>query len=418
VTAISACRACGSNRLEPVLSLGDMPLANALLDDVDDEDARYPLEVVHCAKCNLVQITETVPPEILFREYSYFSSFSDTFVAHAGAFAERMREQLDLGTESLVVEAASNDGYLLQFFAEGAIPVLGVEPARNVATAATARGIETVPEFLDAGLARKLVARRGRNADLVVANNVLAHVADLHGFVEALRMLAGDRGLISVEVPYVCDLIDGLEFDTIYHEHLCYFSLTSLTRLFLEHELTVVDVERLPVHGGSLRVFVRADHAHAAAGVDALLERETEWGIGDPARYASFAREVDVLRASIGALARDIVASGEHLAGYGAAAKAVVLLNACGLDRSVVEYVVDRNPYKQGKLLPGVRIPVREPETLLETRPGFVLLFVWNVAAEVIAQQQAFVEGGGRFIVPIPQPRVVGSTAKSGELRS
>jgi hypothetical protein len=417
VTTITVCRACGSARLEPVLSLGDMPLANSLLERVEDEAAHYPLDVVRCARCDLVQITETVPPEILFREYSYFSSFSDTFLAHARTFAARMTAQLELGTRSLVVEAASNDGYLLRFFAEEGVPVLGIEPARNVAAAASERGIETLSEFLDAELARSLVEDRGRHADLVVANNVLAHVADVHGFVDALRTLAGDHGLVSVEVPYVCDLVDRLEFDTIYHEHLCYFSLTSLARLFGNHGLTVVDVERIPVHGGSLRVFARADGAHVSAAVASFLDREKEWGVAEPSRYVAFARETDALRTSIASLVRDVVASGERVAGYGAAAKAVVLLNACGLDRTAVEYVVDRNPYKQGKLLPGVRIPVRPPEALLETRPGYVLLFVWNVASEVIEQQREFVDGGGRFIVPIPHPRVVGSAEPSAELR-
>ena len=411
MTTITECRACGWAPLEPVLSLGNMPLANSLLDHVDAEEARYPLDLVRCSRCDLVQITETVPPEILFREYSYFSSYSDTFVEHARTFAARMREHVDLGSESLVVEAASNDGYLLQFFAEAGVPVLGVEPARNVAAAASARGIPTIAEFLDAELARALVVKRGRHADLVVANNVLAHVADLHGFVDGLRLLAGD-GLVSVEVPYVCELVDRMEFDTIYHEHLCYFSLTSLSRLFAEHGLTVVDVERLAVHGGSLRVFARAGGARSHA-VDAVLERETEWGVGDPLRYATFARSVDELRASIASFVGDLVASGNHVAGYGAAAKAVVLSNACGLDGSRVEYVVDRNPHKQGKLLPGVRIPVRPPGALLETRPGYVLLFVWNIAAEVIEQQREFIEGGGTFIVPIPQPR----SASSAELR-
>lgn len=406
MTAIAGCRACGFASLEAVLSLGEMPLVNALLEDEDAVEDTYPLDVVRCPRCTLVQITETVPPELLFREYSYFSSYSDTFLAHASAFAGRMRRELDLGRGSLVVEAASNDGYLLRFFADEGVPVLGIEPARNVAAAAAARGIESMPEFLDVDLARTIVARRGRHADLVVANNVLAHVADLHDFVGALATLAGDTGLVSVEAPYVCELVDRTEFDTIYHEHLCYFSLTALVRLFAQHGLAVVDVEQLPVHGGSLRVLSRAGGA-ASPSVAELLEREEEWGIRDGSRYASFALEVDALRASIASTVRELVASGERVAGYGAAAKAVVLLNSCGLDRSVVEYVVDRNPYKQGKLLPGVRIPVRSPGALLETRPGFVVIFVWNVAAEVIDQQRAYVEGGGRFIVPIPELRVV-----------
>jgi hypothetical protein len=408
VTTISACRACGSAELEPVLSLGEMPLANALLDNADDPpEHRYPLDLVRCPRCWLVQITETVPPETLFREYSYFSSFSETFVAHAKAYAARMRERMALDTGSFVIEAASNDGYLLQFFAAAGIPVLGVDPARNVAAAATKRGIETLPEFLEPELARRIVATRGRTADLVIANNVLAHVADVHGFVGALAILAGESGVVSVEVPYVCDLVDRLEFDTIYHEHLCYFSLTSLQTLLAAHGLDVSDVHHLPVHGGSLRVLATANAGVRGANVAAMLEREQRWGIGNASRFVEFARATDEVRASIGALVRELVASGERVAGYGAAAKAVVLLHACGLGRSEIDFVVDRNPYKQGKLLPGVRIPVRPPDQLLESPPGYVLLFVWNIADEVIEQQSRYLDGGGRFVVPIPRPTVI-----------
>jgi len=406
MTAIAGCRACGCARLEAVLSLGDMPLVNVLLDDVNEKADRFPLDVVRCPRCTLVQITETIPPDLLFREYAYFSSFSDTFLAHARAFAARMRAELELGPGSLVIEAASNDGYLLRFFAEEGIPVLGIEPARNVAAVASGHGIETVPEFLNAEVARTIVANRSRRADLVVANNVLAHVADLHGFVGALATLVGDTGLISVEVPHVCELIDRVEFDTIYHEHLCYFSLTALVRLFAEHALTVVDVEPLLVHGGSLRVLARAGGSPSPA-VAALLEREEKWGVEHGPRYQEFASTVESLRKSIGSTVRDLVAAGERVAGYGAAAKAVVLLNTCGLDRSVVDYVVDRNPYKQGKFLPGVRIPVRSPDALLETRPGFVIIFVWNVATEVIEQQRPYLQGGGHFVIPVPELRVV-----------
>lgn len=419
MSAIDECRSCGSPRLEAVLSLGRVPLANALPEPDEPDGPRYPLDVVRCLQCDLVQITETVPPERLFREYAYFSSFSETFLEHARTFANRTVERLELAGDSLVVEAASNDGYLLRFFAELGVPVLGIEPARNVAAVATAAGIETVPEFLDGDLARSLVATRGRCADLVVANNVLAHVADLHGFVEGLRTLAGDSGLVSVEVPYLCEFVQRLEFDTVYHEHLCYYSLTSLARLFAAHGLSVVDVERLPVHGGSIRVLARAEDQDRdqSPRVAELLRQEQEWGVSDQSRYATFAREVEELRHAIGSLVRELAATGARIAGYGAAAKAVVLTNTCGLDASLVQYVVDRNPYKQGRLLPGVRIPVRPPEALLESPPDYLVLFVWNIADEVIAQQQRFAEAGGRFIVPIPWPRVVGEARASARAR-
>lgn len=404
---ISRCRACGAGVLSPILTLGEMPLVNTLLRTPDEHVPYVCLDLVRCPACNLVQITETVDAELLFRDYTYFSSYSDTFVEHARAYAQRMIERLDLGHDSFVVEAASNDGYLLQFFVEAGIPVLGVEPARNVAAVAERRGVDTVAEFLDSELAEAIVADRG-TADLVIANNVIAHVADLHGFLVALHILAGETGLVSIEVPYLVDMFEGLAFDTIYHEHLCYFSLSSIDCLLAQHELAIVDVERIPVHGGSIRISAtaRADIGSSSA-VDSMLAAEAQWGIATPVPYARFADGVQELTGAIRNFVAERVRRGESVAGYGAAAKGAVLLNACGLDQSFIEFVVDRNPVKQGRFLPGVRIPIRPPEALLESQPDAVLVLVWNILGEVLLQQEGYRQRGGRFIVPIPEPSFV-----------
>lgn len=389
-----------------MLSLGEIPLVNALVEPGDTSvDARYPLDVVRCPRCTLVQITETVPPETLFRTYSYFSSYSETFLEHARRFAERAIAELGLGERSLVVEAASNDGYLLQNFVQHGVPVLGIEPAENVAAVARARGIETVAEFLDAELAAQIVAERGV-ADLVVANNVLAHVPDLHGFVSGLATLAGDRGLVAIEVPYLRDLVDRLEFDTIYHEHLSYFTLTSLTQVLEAHGLAIGEVERLPVHGGSLRVLASRG-AEARDAVKQLLVEEEEWGVGERAHFDGFARAVESLRQELHEFVVGLVDSGSTVAAYGAAAKGVVLANTCDLDATLVRFVVDRSPHKQGKLLPGVRIPVAATEALARERPDYCLLFAWNLADEIVSQQSDYRRRGGTFVLPVPAPRVV-----------
>ena len=401
-----ACRSCGETNVEPVLSLGEIPLVNALVEPGESEpDRRYPLDVVRCPSCTLVQITETLPPETLFRSYTYFSSYSETFLDHARRFAEESIRRRSLGPESLVVEAASNDGYLLQYFAAAQVRALGVEPAQNVAAVARERGIDTIAEFLDEALAGEIVAEHG-SADLVVANNVLAHVPDPHGFVAALGTLAGDRGEIVVEVPYLRELVERLEFDTIYHEHLSYFTLTSLARLFEPHELAIVDVDLLPVHGGSLRIVASRSRAPAAS-VSHLLAEERTWGVENGAPLVAFAAGVRSLQRELHALVAGLVESGASVAAYGAAAKGVVLANVCGLDSDLVDFVVDRNPHKQGKLLPGVRIPVRPPEVLEQERPDYCLLFAWNLTDEIVAQQTAYREKGGRFIAPLPSPRVL-----------
>jgi SAM-dependent methyltransferase len=393
-----------------VLSLGWTPLANAYLtaEQLQEPEPTYPLEVAFCGHCALVQITETVPPDRLFREYLYFSSFSDTVLRQAEQIAGRLITSRSLGPKNLVVEVASNDGYLLQYYHRQGIPALGIEPAVNIARVAQEeRGIRTLCEFFGEELAKDL-KQQGQSADVIHANNVLAHVADLNGFVRGIQLLLKDDGLAVIEVPYVKDLIDHCEFDTIYHEHLCYFSLAALDRLFRRHALVIEDVERIPIHGGSLRLFVaKAESAQPGASVRGLLDEEAAWGVGRVEFYQGFAQRVEKVRESLRSLLVGLKQDGRHLAAYGAAAKGSTLLNYCGIGREILDFVVDRSNYKQGRYMPGVRVPIYPPARLLEEMPDYVLLLAWNFADEILQQQAEFRRRGGRFVVPIPEVRVV-----------
>jgi SAM-dependent methyltransferase len=403
------CRSCSGDDLTIILSLGRTPLANSLL--TEDELARpeetYPLDLAFCRSCALVQITETVSPEKLFREYLYFSSFSDTMLAHAEELAKRIVQSRRLNGGSLVVEVASNDGYLLQFYRRAGVRVLGIEPAVNVATVARERGIPTVAEFFNADLASRL-ADEGRRADVMHAHNVLAHVADLNGFVRGIRIVLKDDGTAVIEAPYVKDMLDKLEFDTIYHEHLCYFSITSLERLFERHGLFIEHVERVPIHGGSLQVTVRRRGAGSPdESVTELLSEERGWGVDTEAGYRGFAERVQDLRQTLVGMLAQLKRQGHRLAAYGAAAKGSTLLNYCGIGPNALDFVVDRSTYKQQRYMPGVHLPIRAPEKLLEEQPDYVLLLTWNFADEILAQQAEYRARGGKFIVPIPEPHVV-----------
>jgi SAM-dependent methyltransferase len=403
------CRACGGGRVPLVLSLGETPLANALLaaDELGAAEARYPLDLVFCEDCTLVQITETVPPARLFSEYAYFSSFSDTMLRHAEALAGQVISARRLGPDSLVAEVASNDGYLLQYYRRAGVPVLGIEPAANIARVAEERGIRTVVNFFGDALARTL-REGGDRADVIHANNVLAHVPDLPGFARGLAALLKDDGVAIIEVPYVKDLVDHREFDTIYHEHLSYFSLTALDRLFARHGLALQDVERMPIHGGSLRVTVGvAGGRGASPSVEHLLREEDRWGVTRLEFYERFADAVGELKTSLVALLSDLRSRGKRLAAYGAAAKGSTLLNCFGIGRDFLEYAVDRSPHKQGRYMPGVHLPIDAPARLLRDRPDFVLLLTWNFAEEILEQQSEFRRGGGRFIIPVPEIQVV-----------
>ena len=404
------CRACGGSQIAPILSLGAMPLANALVspDAPAAVEPMHPLDLVFCESCTLVQITETVPPELMFSDYAYFSSYSDTMPAYARKIVARVIDEQGLGSDSLAAEVASNDGYLLQYYHQAGVPVLGIEPAANVAKVADAKGIRTIVDFFGEALASRLRAD-GVRADVIHANNVMAHVPDLPGFCRGLAAFLRDDGRAFVEVPYVRQFIDQRQFDTIYHEHLSYFSLTALDRLFTAHGLAIVDVEWIAIHGGSLRVTV----AHARSGVgrsqvvEARLEDEEARGLTRLPYYARFAGAVEELRDQLTRLLRQLRADGHRIAAYGAAAKGATLLNYCGIDCRTIEFVADRNPHKHGKLMPKAHIPIVGPPFLLATRPDYVLLLTWNFADEVLAQQAEFRDGGGRFIIPIPDVRVV-----------
>lgn len=397
------CISCGAAPLAPVLHLGTTPLANALLTQAQlaAPEGRFPLELVFCPACALVQITERVPPERLFSEYAYFSSFSDTAVAAARALATRLTRERKLGAGSLAMEIASNDGYLLQHYRDAGVPVLGIEPAQNIARVANERGIPTRAQFFDRDLAARLP-----KADVLHANNVLAHVPDLNGVVAGIAAVLKPSGTAVIEVPYLRDLIEKCEFDTIYHEHLCYFSVSALEPLFRRHGLGLAEVERIPIHGGSLRLFA-APGARPGASTANLLEEERAAGMLDHAYYAGFARQVESLRKDLLALLGRLKGEGKRVAAYGASAKGSTLLNYFGIDAGTLEYVVDRSTEKQGRYTPGTHLHILPPERLKSDRPDYLLLLSWNFLDEILAQQAEYRARGGKFIVPIPEVRVV-----------
>ena len=393
-----------------MLSLGCTPLANALLrpEDVGQPEPRFPLDAVFCPACALFQITETVPPETLFRTYVYLSSCSETAVGSARDLVHRTIAARHLGPDSLVVEIASNDGYLLSHYVERGVPVLGVEPARNIAALAEERGVRTVSEFFGPEVAADLASRVGR-ADVIHANNVLAHVPDLNGVIDGVRLLLKDDGIAIVEVPYLRDMIEHVEFDTIYHEHLCYFSLTAIHRLVERHGLTVVDLEHLAIHGGTLRVSLQRDGPgrHPSPAVLGMREAEHDGGVDAPAYFRTFAASVDTFKNRLLRIVGGAREEAGPMAAYGAAAKGSTLLHYCGIGAETIAFVADKNPIKQGMLTPGTRLPIVAPERLLEEMPRYTLLLAWNLCDEVLRQQAEYRRRGGRFIIPALSPRIV-----------
>ncbi|MBA2541388.1 MAG: class I SAM-dependent methyltransferase [Deltaproteobacteria bacterium] len=407
---ITACRAC-SGELAEIVSLGQLPLANNYLlpEAATTPESRYPLDLVRCRACSLVQITYTVPPDVLFKDYLYLSSYSTTMLRHAEELVTRVIVTRMLGPNSLVAEVASNDGYLLQNYVRAGVPVLGIEPAANVAEIARGRGVHTVEEFFDAGVATRLRDTHASGADVIHANNVLAHVAELNGFVDGFRVLLADDGVLISESPYLADFLRKVEFDTIYHEHLCYYSLTALTQLFRRHDLEVVDCERLSIHGGSLRIFVRhARVARPSARVTQLLDEEREWGVAEARPYARFAAEIERVKREVITLIRDLRKQGRRVSAYGAAAKGTVMLNVCALGLEDIEFVCDKSPLKQGRVMPGVHVPIVSPDHLEHSGVDYCLLLAWNVADEIRREQAAWESRGGRFIVPSPTVQVLG----------
>jgi SAM-dependent methyltransferase len=404
------CRFCAAPLEHLVVDLGMSPLCESFLaaGELDQMEAFFPLRVHVCDRCLLVQLQQYVSPAEIFTEYAYFSSYSTSWVEHARRYCEAMIGRFGLGPQSLVVELASNDGYLLQHLVRRGVPVLGIEPARNVAEVATSQGVPTLTEFFGAEVARRLIAE-GRRADLLVANNVLAQVPDLNDFVAGMRILLAPGGVLSVEFPHLLRLFAGNQFDTIYHEHFSYFSLLAARRIFEHHGLVVFDVEELPTHGGSLRLYLRhqADAAKPVrASVAELLAAETAAGFDRLDPYLRFGPSVERTKRRLLAFLIQAKDDGRQVAGYGAPGKGNTLLNYCGIRTDLLAYTVDRNPYKQGRYLPGTHVPIHHPDRLAETKPDYVLILPWNLRAEITAQLAEVRSWGGRFVVPIPEVAV------------
>jgi SAM-dependent methyltransferase len=410
VGLVTGCRACGGRLSVTMADLGLQPASNAFMVSLDHahEEKRYPLRAKVCESCKLAQVDYDVAPQELFGNYVYFSSYSDEWLAHAKEYCEMARRRFALGSQSLVIELASNDGYLLKNFIGMGVPVLGIDPSDTVAAAAEKIGVPTLVEFFGERVAADLV-RDGRQADLIVANNVLAHVPRLNDFVAGIALLLKPTGTATIEFPHLLELLEHVEFDTIYHEHYSYFSLYAIEQVFIRHGLRLFDAERLSTHGGSLRIF--AAHSNRPGLMDSALLRElraqeSAAGLADLSTYLRFADRVETCRRSlldfIAAARRD----GKTIAAYGAAAKGNTLLNFCGVTPADISLVADRNPHKQSKFLPGTHIPVVSPETLLQSKPDYVLILPWNLQEEIRQQLREINQWGGRFVTPVPVVRI------------
>jgi SAM-dependent methyltransferase len=404
------CRFCESPLTHTFVDLGMSPLCESFLnrEQLNQMEPFYPLHAYVCERCFLVQVEEYVRPERIFDEYAYFSSYSDAWLQHARSYTDMIVSRLGLDGDSHVVELGSNDGYLLQYFVAKGIPVLGVEPAANVAAAAIQKGVPTTTRLFDRDVARDL-ATEGNQADLIIGNNVLAQVSDLNGFVAAMKLLLKPRGVITMEFPHLVRLMDENQFDTIYHEHFSYFSFMTVERIFAAHGLVLFDVEELWTHGGSLRIYARhaEDHARGSGPrVAALRAREKAAGLDRLERYALFSERVHETKRRLLEFLISAKREGKSIAGYGAPGKGNTLLNYCGIRSDFLDYTVDRNPYKHGKFLPGTHIPIYHPEKIKETRPDYLLILPWNLKDEIMKQVAEIRTWGGQFVVPIPQVRV------------
>jgi hypothetical protein len=406
----SSCRVCGNQQLKRFLSLGPTPLANSFLSSPDQfaDELSFPLDVYFCEDCTLVQLLDVIDPEVLFRNYIYVTGTSDTIARHNAGYASRVTELLKMSPDDLVVEVASNDGSLLREFQKHSVRTLGVEPARNIARMAEESGVETVNDFFCLGTAQQVHQSHGP-ARAVIGNNVLAHVDDTREFIQGCRHLISECGLVIVEVPYLGELVNRIEYDTIYHEHLCYFSVSSLLRLCESAGLSVVLMEHVPVHGGSLRMYAGAKERYPehAADVVAWAEREREEGLASLTTFERLAARVAENRRALLELLEKLRSEGKTVAAYGAPAKGNTLLNYCGIGQQLVSFTVDKNPMKVGLYTPGMHLPVLPVSALVEKRPDYVLILAWNFADEIMRQQAQYRELGGRFIIPIPQPEVV-----------
>lgn len=405
------CRFCEAPLSHTFADLGMSPLSNSYVrpEKANAMEPFYPLHAYVCTSCWLVQLQMYETGEHIFSDYAYFSSFSDSWLAHAKAYTEKMRERFGLGTKSLVVEIASNDGYLLQYFKGAGIPVLGVEPAANCAEAAVAKGVPSIVKFFGQKTARELVAE-GKQADLLLGNNVLAHVPDLNDFVKGMKIILKSTGVITMEFPHLQRLVDGCQFDTIYHEHFSYFSFITVEQVFAKHGITIFDVDELPTHGGSLRIYGR--HAEDASKpvsdrVVELRKRETRLGYNGIELYKSFAERVMATKRDILQFLIDAKRQGKMIVGYGAPAKGNTLLNYCGIRTDMISFTVDRSPHKQGSFLPGTHIPIYAPEKISETKPDYVFILPWNLKDEVMQQMAHIRDWGGQFVIPIPSVTVL-----------
>jgi predicted TPR repeat methyltransferase len=402
-----ACRFCAAPLTERLADLGLTPLSNDYVKPGEPETL-LPLVAFVCERCFLVQVPAVVPAERIFGEYAYLSSYSDSWLEHVGAYCAAMAERLNLGPASQVVEVGSNDGHLLACFLERGVPVLGIDPAANLTRVARAAGVETVTDFFGLEVAERLAAG-GVRADLLVGNNVLPHVPDLNDFVAGLRLMLARDGLLTMELPHLLRLLSGGQFDTIYHEHFSYFSVFTVRKVLAAHGLRLVDVEELPTHGGSLRIHVRheAEDAGVSGAVERLLAEERHAGLTSLGVYRRFAEGVRETRRSLVEFLVRAREEGRRVAGYGAPAKATTLLNYCGLGPEHIEYTVDRNPHKQGRLVPGTSIPIHAPERLEETRPEYVVILPWNLRDEIAGQLDHVRDWGGRLVVPVPRVEVL-----------
>jgi SAM-dependent methyltransferase len=405
------CRFCGAGLQDTFVDLGMSPLCESYRApaDLNRGEVYFPLHVYVCGKCFLVQLEEYESPQNIFGEYAYFSSYSDSWLKHADTYCARMKSRFGLGGESFVVEVASNDGYLLQYFVQCNVPVLGIEPAANVAKVAVEKGVPTLVKFFGTQLAEEL-ASEGRSADLVLGNNVLAQVPDLNDFVEGLKVLLRPEGVLTLEFPHLLKLIEYNEFDTIYHEHFSYFSLLTTARLLKAHGLRVFDVEELASHGGSLRVFacrIEAKTHLVEPSVARVIEDEERAGLGTIEGYKNFAQQVKETKLALLDLLLKAAREGKSVAGYGAPGKSATLLHYCGIGKDLIEYTVDRSPYKQGRFLPGTHIPIYHPDRIDETKPDYVVILPWNLQNEIMQQLQYIREWGGKFVVPIPKATIL-----------
>ena len=404
------CRFCGTKLEHTFVDLGMSPLCESYLsaDRLNQMEPFYPLRVYVCEKCFLVQLEAYVTPEHIFSDYAYFSSYSDSWLAHAKKYTDQMVERFGIGAGSFVVELASNDGYLLQYFVEKKVPVLGIEPAANVAAVAVERGVPTLVKFFGRETAREL-ADFGRQADLLLGNNVLAQVPDLNDFVAGMKILLKPGGVITMEFPHLQRLMEDNQFDTIYHEHFSYFSLLTTEKVFAAHGLTLFDVEELPTHGGSLRIFVRHvedSSKPVTSRVPDLRAREVSTGHTKMESYSRFAEQVKETKRKLLEFLIQAKRSGKKIVGYGAPGKGNTLLNYCAIRSDFLDYTVDRNPYKHGRFLPGTHVPIFSPERIRETRPDYLLILPWNLKDEIIRQNAYIREWGGKFVVPIPEVQI------------